>query len=158
MPSNPYISREEAWDRIRKYCAYQERSHKEVQDKLDALNQDPGTAAELITQLVEEDFLNEERFARAFVKGKFNQNNWGREKIGQGLKAKGIHPNLVSLAMQEIDEEEYREKLKTLLNKKNRTLKPRNHYDRKAKLARYLIGKGFEQELVWDVIRKVLPG
>ena len=83
MPSNQYISREEAWERIRMFCAYQERSHKEVQDKLASLNQDPDTAAELITQLMEEDFLNEERFARAYVKGKFKHNDWAARKLNK---------------------------------------------------------------------------
>jgi len=151
-PGKQYIARDEALERIRKYCAYQERCHQEVWAKLEALNQDRNTAAELVTQLVEEDFLNEERFALAFVKGKFNNNQWGRLKIREGLKAKAIHPKLIDMAMQAIEEATYREHLWQLMEKKLKTLKARNQYDKKARLARYLIGKGYEQDLVWELI------
>ncbi len=152
--THQYISRKEALERVRKFCTYRERCHKEVWDKLYDLNQDPGTASDLITQLIEENFLNEERFARSYVKGKFKHNQWGREKIRQGLKAKGIHSSLIRMAMEEISEEGYLEQVHRLIAKQRHKIKAKNQYDKKAKLARHLLSKGYEQDLVWDIIRE----
>ncbi len=153
---NQYFSREEALERARKFCAYRERSHKEVWEKLKALNMDGETTSELVTQLIQENFLNEERFAKTYAKGKFKNNQWGRQKIRKGLREKGIHPNLIEIALREIDEKAYENELETLLNKKLKTLKAKNQYDKKAKVARFLIGKGYEQDIVWRLINKTM--
>ena len=151
-----YYSRSEALERIKQFCSFRDRSHKEVWEKLKELNQDPETSRELIAELLEEKFLDEERFARAYVSGKFRNNKWGRLKIKQGLREKGIHPNLIRSAMTEIDEAEYLRTLQDLLEKKLRSVTAKNQYDKKAKSARYLIGKGYEQDIVWRKINEKL--
>ena len=151
-----YCSRQEALEKARRYCAYQDRSHREVWEKLKSLNQSPDTAEELMAVLVEEGFLDEERFARSYVRGKFKQNRWGCEKIRQGLKAKGVQPRLIEAALTEIDGETYRETLQRLLDQKLATLRDESGLQQKNKLARYLIGKGYEQSLVWDMIETTI--
>lgn len=154
--SKQYVSREDALEKARKYCAYQDRSHLEVWEKLKSLNQSPEMAEDLITVLVEEGFLDEERFARSYTRGKFKQNRWGREKIRQGLKGKGVQPRLVEEALTEIDEAHYNNTLQTLLQQKLKSLSGETLLSKKNKVARYLIGKGYEQSLVWQAIEEAL--
>jgi regulatory protein len=151
-----YIPRHEALEKARRYCAYQDRSHQEVWEKLKALNQEPAIAEELIAELVEEGFLDEERFACSYARGKFKHNRWGRQKIRQGLKQKGIQPRLIQKAMEEIEDEAYQETLYRLLHKKLRELAGEDYRSQKTKVARYLTHKGYEQGLVWKAIDEVL--
>lgn len=151
-----YVSREDALEKARKYCAYQDRSHQEVWEKLKTLNQSPDIAEDLITVLVEEGFLDEERFARSYARGKFKQNRWGREKIRQGLRGKGVQPRLVEEALTEIDETNYHQILEKLLQQKLKSLSGESLLKKKNKAARYLIGKGYEQNLVWQAIEEAL--
>lgn len=150
-----YVSRQEALEKARKFCAYQERSHLEVWEKLKTLNQPHEMAEELLTELIEEGFLDEERFARAYVRGKFKNNRWGRLKIRQGLKTKGVQPRLIDKALEEIDEDDYQATLHHLLLKKLKQLKGESQVQQKNKVARYLTGKGYEQGLVWKIIDQV---
>lgn len=151
-----YVSREDALEKVRKYCAYQDRSHQEVWEKLKSLNQSPEMAEDLVAVLVEEDFLDEERFARSYTRGKFKQNRWGREKIRKGLKGKGVQPRLVEEALTEIDEADYYDTLQTLLQQKLKRLSCESLLQKKNKAARFLIGKGYEQHLVWQAIDEAL--
>lgn len=151
-----HYTREEALEKLRKFCDYQDRCQKDVWDKLMELGIHPDIANEIIVTLIEEQFIDEERFAIAYVRGKFKHNHWGRQKIEQGLKTKNIHPNLINLALQEIDDHQYREQLRSLLHKKRPQIKPKNQYDLKSKMARFLIGKGYESNLVWEMINEEL--
>ena len=144
----------EALGRMRKYCAYQERSHQEVRTKLLQLGLRGNDLENVKVRLIDEGFLNEERFAVAFAGGKFRMKNWGRKKIGQQLKAKGISDYCINKAMKEIDDGAYRKSLKQLLDKKTASLKDKNIFTRKQKLSNFLIGKGYEQELVWEEVKK----
>lgn len=151
-----YLSKQEALQRGRKYCAYQERSHSEVRNKLLQWGQKGLVLEEIMSKLIEENFLNEERFAKAFSRGKFRMKEWGRNKIVRQLHAKKVSDYNIKQALEEIDEKEYGKKLKALIQKRAVTLKGLTVYEKKNKLARYLITKGYEPELVWDVLNELI--
>lgn len=150
-----YITAEEALAKLQKYCAYQDRCHQEVRTKLIELGVYGDSLESVIVDLIEENFLNEERFAKSFARGKFRIKHWGRTRIRRELKMRNISAYCLKKAMQEIEEEDYRQKITTLLEKKNRTLRESNDYYRKNKLARYLIQKGYESSLVWEQINQM---
>lgn len=142
----------EALQRLRRYCAYQERSHQEVQKKLWDWGFDKEDSDKVVVQLIEENFLNEERFAKAIAGGKFRTKGWGKNKIVMALKSKGVSQNLVNASLKEIDQADYRKKLKEILEKKDRSVKTEILPVRKQKLARFALGKGYEPDLVWEII------
>jgi regulatory protein len=154
----------EALQRLRRYCAYQERSHKEVRQKLWDWGFDAEDMDKVSVQLMEEGFLNEERFAKALTGGKFRTKGWGRRKILESLKQKGVTKKLAESSLKEIDEKVYRNKLKELLEKKLKSLGVVSgdtnygvHYlKKKQKAARYAVQKGYEAELVWEILEQVL--
>jgi len=135
------------------FCAYQERTQKEVRDKLYELGQSTDDVEEIISWLITENYLNEERFAKAFVGGKFRIKKWGRNKILQELKARNISPYCIKKGMLEIDEEGYHQNLLSLLEKKSAELKEKNPLVRNHKLSQYLLSKGYESELIWEVLK-----
>jgi regulatory protein len=144
----------EALQRLRKYCAYQERCHQEVRQKARGWGFDTEDTDKLIVQLMEENFLNEERYAKALAGGKFRTKGWGKKKIVETLKQKGISTYLVNTSMKEIDSEDYLQKLDELMLKKQKTLKGEQPIVQKQKLARFALSKGYESELVWEWINK----
>lgn len=150
---------EQVRKKIYRYCAYQERSHAEVRDKLYKLGLPSAQINKLLAELIEEGFLNEERFARAFAGGKFRLKKWGRLKIIRELEAHQLTPACIRLGLQEIDEASYRKTLRELLNKQRLSLRNRisDVFELRDRLSRYLIQKGYEPDLVWEEIRKVLP-
>lgn len=135
------------------YCAYQERSQQEVRDKLYEWGLYTNAVENIITQLIEANFLNEERFAKAYVRGKFNQKNWGRIKIKQGLKIKNVSPVLIKKALLSIDLNDYMTTLTRILEKKANTLVESNAYKRSYKLQQYALSRGFEPELAMEVLK-----
>ena len=147
-----WVSKEEALAKLQRYCAYQERCHEEVRSKLLDMGIYSDWREEIIVQLIEENFLNEERFARAFARGKFRIKQWGRNRIRQELKKRKISDYCLRKAMEEIEEEDYLNTLRTALIKKNISLKEEDPYRRKSKLARYAVSRGFESELAWQLI------
>lgn len=147
-----WVSKEEALAKMQRYCAYQERCHEEVRSKLLNMGVYSDWREEIIVQLIEENFLNEERFARSFARGKFRIKQWGRNRIRQELKKRKISDYCVRKAMEEIEEADYRSTLETALVKKNISLDEEDAYQRKAKLARYAVSRGFESELAWQLI------
>ena len=147
-----WISKEDALAKMQRYCAYQERCHEEVRSKLLDMGIYSDWREEIIVQLIEENFLNEERFARAFARGKFRIKQWGRTRIRQELKKRKISDYCLRKAMEEIEEEDYLNTLRTALIKKNISLKEEDPYRRKSKLARYAVSRGFESELAWQLI------
>jgi len=147
---------EEAVQKLAKYCAYQERCQQEVDEKLQSWGFPANDRRELIVRLIEQGFLNEERFARAYVRGKFKHNQWGKIKIRQGLKQRGISDQLIKMAFTEIDEREYADTLKLLMKKKAKLIKEKNPFRKTQKLFMFIAGKGFEAELFWEVKRDEL--
>lgn len=133
------------------YCAYQERTQQEVRDKLYNLGLYKDEVEEVLTQLITENFVNEERFAKAFANGKFRLKRWGRQKILFELKRRKISPYCIKKAILEIPEDEYEEVLQQLIEQKTRGYTG-NAYTIKNKIARYLINKGYEGELVWNAL------
>jgi regulatory protein len=139
--------------RITKYCAYQERTQNEVREKLKSYGVDYNDREELIAQLITENYINEERFAKAYAGGKFRIKGWGKNRIIRNLKEKGISNYCIKSAMKEIDEDDYRKKLESLIEKKLEELSDsENEFVLKHKVSNYLIGRGYEPELVWKFL------
>ena len=135
------------------YCAYQERTQQEVRDKLYALGLYRDEVEQTLSDLISENFVNEERFAKAYASGKFRIKQWGRRKIIYALKQKNISPYCIDKALKEIPEDEYIEVIKKLIENKRNTLTGDN-FMKKQKISSYLIGKGFESELVWATLNE----
>ncbi|MCX2838703.1 regulatory protein RecX [Salinimicrobium sp. MT39] len=146
----------EATLKLMQYCAYRDRSQKEVEDKLLEMRMIPAAREEIIIKLMQEDFLNEERFARSFVRGKFRIKKWGRYKIQQELKARDISSPIIKLAMTEIEESVYKTTLYELAEKKLNLLSEEDKFKLKKKLGDYLIRKGYESSLVYEVTEDLI--
>jgi regulatory protein len=139
---------------IRQYCSYQERSHQEVRDKLFSFGLNTTEVETIVSELISEDFLNEERFACAFARGKFRMKSWGRVKIRHELKQRRISDFCIRKGMGEIDGEEYDRILRKLLESKWDTLRSeKNVFTRKKKTLDYLTQKGFERDLILDLLK-----
>ncbi|MDQ6757927.1 MAG: RecX family transcriptional regulator [Bacteroidota bacterium] len=146
------LSKEQALVQIKQFCVYRERCHSEVKDKLYSLGLYKKDVELLMAQLVEENYLNEERFAKQYAGGKFRMNKWGRVKIKYALKQKYISDYCIKKALKEITEIDYYKTLTKLAEQKLKTLKnEKNIFTRKKKLQDYLLQKGYESELVRNV-------
>lgn len=142
---------------IARYCAYQDRCQQEVKDKLYEQGASRDEVDELLIWLIQERFLDEERYARSFARGKFRMKDWGRRKIVYELKQNRISEYCIKKGLQEIDETEYYAAIQRLTEKKLLEIKREpNPWARKAKLQRYLNGKGYEPELVNEMLNKYL--
>ena len=141
--------------KLRHYCSYQERSHAEVEQKLWEIRIPRAQHAEFLATLIEEDYLNEERFAIAFAGGRFRMKDWGRKKIYYALKEKKVSEYNIKRAMREIKEEDYLKKLYELTEKKYTLLKGEQYQLRKKKTMDYMLQKGYEPELVQEIINKI---
>lgn len=141
-----------ALEKLRKYCAYQERSNQDVVQKLWELQITPEWHDEIIISLIQENFLNEERFARAFARGKFSIKKWGRVKITDGLKKHGVSKPCIKLALTEIDGDKYFELLNETVRLKRDSLKEKNPWKRKSAIYRFAVQRGFESSLVLEAI------
>lgn len=146
----------EAKQKIYRYCAYQERSHQEVKDKLYEYGLHRNEVDEILSHLITEGFLNEERFAKAFAGGKFRIKQWGRIKIVHELEARGLTKNCIKIGLKEIDEASYLETLTELIQKKAEQVAEQNPFARRDKIATYAIQKGFEPELVWRCVKDLI--
>ncbi|POY37573.1 RecX family transcriptional regulator [Solitalea longa] len=150
--TNPKIALEKA----AKFCAYQERSQQEVRNKLYEWGLWTDAVEEIISDLIINNFINEERFSKAYSLGKFRMKQWGRIKIKQGLKLKGVSENLIKKGLASINAEDYEQTLIQLYVKRAGQEKESDTYKRKFKLSQYLISRGFESDLVWEVINEHL--
>lgn len=136
------------------YCKYQERCHSEVRRKLFDLVSDKESADEQLAELIAADVLNEERYARAFARGRWRLKKWGRNKIVRELRAKSVSEFCIKAGLSEIDGDEYMAVLEQLAEKKLKELKSeKNIFIRKAKIYRYLAQKGYESDLVNDTLK-----
>ena len=142
------LTKEQALQKLKHYCAYQERCHSEVKEKLYQLGVWKKDHDEIIASLIEENYLNEERFAIAYAGGKFRVKQWGRVKIKYELKQKQVSNYSIKKAMKQIDEEEYISVLNKLAKEKYAALKSEQYLVRKKKTMDYLLAKGFESDLV----------
>ncbi|MGR3811670.1 regulatory protein RecX [Jiulongibacter sp. NS-SX5] len=136
------------------YCAYQERTHDEVRQRMADWKVYGDEAEEIIAELITENFLNEERFAKTYAGSKFRVKKWGRNKILQELKRRKLSDYCIKKGMEEIDDEEYFLVLQALLHKKLHNLRTEtNEFIRNKKAADYAMRKGFEAGLIWDILR-----
>ena len=138
------------------FCAYQERTHKEVRNKLHELEIIGDESEVIITWLIENNYLNEERFARLFAGSKFRQKKWGRIKIRQELKMRGVSDYCLKAGMSEIDGDDYMVTLQEIIEKKSKDIKDSNKLIIKQKLVKFALSRGFENDLVFDVVGKLL--
>lgn len=145
----------EALEKMRKYCAYQERSHRDVSQKMQRLEIPSDWRDGIVIDLIQENFLNEERFARAYARGKFNIKKWGRIKIVHGLRQHQVSKKCIDLALKEIDPSQYFQVLKDSLALKNSKLKEKNHWKRKGSLYNYLAQRGFESHLITEALKEL---
>jgi regulatory protein len=149
------LPKEQALQKLRHYCAYQERCHAEVKEKLYSLGVWKKDHDEIIASLIEDNYLNEERFAIAFAGGKWRVKKWGRVKIKYELKQKQVSEYCIKKALKQIIEEEYLSVLEGLATEKYNTLKNEQYLVRKKKVVDYLVAKGYEQNLVMPLINKM---
>ncbi|TKC06283.1 regulatory protein RecX [Pedobacter frigoris] len=135
------------------YCAYQERSQQEVRDKLYEWGLWSNDVEETISELIQTNFLNEERFAMAYVSGKFNIKGWGKIKIKQGLKLKKVPDKMIVNVLKTINYDDYLRTILTCAEKKLKTISEKEAYKRKYKLVNYLLTRGFENDLILEVLK-----
>lgn len=147
---------ETALRKMQQYCAYQERSHGEVRTKLIDLGIYGEQNELIISELIQENFLNEGRFAKAFAHGKMNIKRWGRIRILQELKSRKISDYCIRKAMAEIDEESYLNNLRTLIIKKDELLDETDLFKKQQKLFAYLLQKGYEIELIQIYLKEFI--
>lgn len=155
MPKQPDkpLTPDQVLDKMAKYCAYQERCVKDVRDKLKTFDIPQKEKNEILDYLLDNRFVNDERFAKSFVRGKINQSGWGTNKIRFHLIQKGIDKEIIDEALGQTDEETYRQRLIDILKTKSKTVRAENDFEKKRKLAAYAMQKGFESSLVWDVLK-----
>jgi regulatory protein len=151
---NKNIGTEAAFRKIKYYCTYQERNHYEVKKKLYGYGLYKTEVEELISKLIEENYLNEERYAIAYVGGKFRVNKWGKTKILYELKQKQISAYCIKKAMASIPMDDYEACLQKLAAEKLKSLQAeKNIFTKRAKLQNYLMGKGYEYEWIKNVMK-----
>jgi regulatory protein len=148
--SKKYISQEEALAKLQRFCAYQDRCHQEVRSKLIDLGIYGDSLEEIIANLIQDNFLNEERFARSYARGKFRIKQWGRNRIKKELFLRNISAYCIKKALEEIDEEHYVQTMDHLIEKRRTVIKEKNLFVLRGKIANYLIGKGYESHLAWE--------
>ena len=154
-PGKP-ISKADALAKLQKYCAFQERSVREVQSKLYELGVFKNDQDAIIASLEEDNFLNEERFAGSFARGKFLIKGWGRNRIRQELKMKGISDGCINKAMKEIVQPAYEQTLETMLARRKELLREEDAYKLKNKLAQYAMRLGYESDLIWKILGEIM--
>ncbi len=156
MSSDVSPLNKEVLSKLMRYCAYKERSKKEVVDKLFSLGVNPGFNQPYLQNLIENNFLNYSRFASAFVLGKFRINRWGKQKIKQALYKKELDRDLIEEALSQISVEDYFKTLTDLASNKINSVKAKNKFDLRVKVTRYLSSKGYESELIKECMDQLI--
>ncbi len=156
MKKEKSYSVDEATKLLENYCAYQDRCHKEVEQKLYDLKMIPLAKEKILLHLMEHNFLNEERYAKSFARGKFYIKKWGKIKITNQLKFKNISAYNIKSALTEIDEADYLKTLNQLVEKKAPLIKESNSFKKRNKLSTFLISKGFESNLVFETVKSYI--
>lgn len=146
------LTEKEALSKAEAYCSRVERCVAEVRAKLAQWGVDPEVSNRVVAHLQKEKYVDQQRYSAAFVRDKYRFSQWGRVKIAQALRMKGISQSMIDEALKEIDEEEYRKILSRLIAQKRKTVKAATDYERKAKLIRFAVGKGFEMDTVLTLV------
>lgn len=154
--SKPTLTKEQALQKLQHYCAYAERCHQDVVSKLYELNVWKKEHDAILAALIEDNYLNEERFAKSFAGGHFRTKQWGRNKIVQALKQRGVSPYCIRAGLREIEDADYRDTAQKLFNHKWEQLKGTpNRFVKMKKASDYLLQKGYETQLVNALINAV---
>ncbi|UCG27553.1 MAG: RecX family transcriptional regulator [Bacteroidales bacterium] len=146
----------EALERMKKICSQQEKCSYDIRTKLDHWKITPEDAELILQQLKKENFIDDSRYSKSFVREKFRIYRWGKLKIEYSLKQKKIPANLIEEALDEIDNDQYAETLQLEIKRKRETIKAKNLFDLKGKLYRYAYNKGFESNLIYRIIDKII--
>ena len=141
--------------KLQYYCSYQDRCHKEVIAKLKTFGVKSNESNQIISNLIKENYLNESRFSKSFVRGKFNIKNWGKVRIINELKFRNISPYNITLGLKEIDDQDYMKKLEDIFNKKLSSLSNLSSPLKKKKIISYLLYRGWESNLVYSKINEI---
>ncbi len=156
MQKKSFTSIEEIKRKLERYCVYQDRCHKEVERKLAEYDLIEEVKAEVLIHLMEHNFLDEERFAKSFARGKFRIKKWGKPRITRELKFRNISAYNIKSALKEIDETDYISVLYELAEKKNNSISEPNVFKRKKKLINFLQYRGFEMDLIYKVVNEIV--
>lgn len=156
MISQKTYTVDEALQKMQSYCSYQERCHKEVRQKLKEMRMIPEAIDHIVTGLIQHDFLNESRYAKAFVRGKFRIKHWGKRRLILELRKRDISKVNINLALQEITDADYLETFDKLAEKKYQSIQASNKLKMKKKLADYLLYRGWESHLVYDKVNELI--
>jgi len=147
---------QEAIKKLESYCAYQERCHQEIVQKLTGMHMIPEAIDVIMIHLLQHNYLNEERFAKTFVSGKFKIKNWGKRRLAYELKKKGVSKVNINNALAEISDEEYFEAFHGLAKKKASTIMETNKLKKKKKFIDYFLYRGWESYLVYEKANELI--
>lgn len=152
--NNPQVIVKKLTEKAQRYCAYTERCHCDVRQKLLSLGADENTICSITARLQKEGYLDDARFAQLFANGKFRSNRWGKTKIRAELIKRQIPESLIRKALENINEEAYRQSLSLLINKKIKELSDKQACKISEKVTAYCLRKGFEPDIVWEMLNK----
>lgn len=155
-PQKKSFTVDEIKRKIEQFCVYQDRCHKEVEQKMRDYELIPEAREMILLSLMQDNFLNEERFAKSFARGKFRIKNWGKQRIIRELKFREISAYNIKTALKEIDEQEYLDTIYRITEKRSQSILETNSYKKKKKLIDFLMRKGFENELIFKTVNDVL--
>ena len=141
--------------KLEHYCVYQDRCHKEIESKIKEYNLISEAREMILLSLMEDDFLNEERFSRSFARGKFRIKKWGKQRIVRELKYRNISEYNIKMALNEINEQEYIATLYSLVEKKNKLVTETDLFKRKKKIVDYLLYRGYESNLIYEALTSI---
>lgn len=153
VPEKKLFTFDEIKQKLVNYCVYQDRCHAEVEQKMKEFVLIPEAKEEIILYLIKENYLNEERFARSYTRGKFYIKKWGKNKIKQQLRLKGISDKLIAISFSEIDEHDYQDTIRDFIEKLLPTYNGLKDYQRKQKLIKFLMSKGYEFEMIQNELK-----
>lgn len=156
QPSKKIYTVQEATNKLEHYCAYQERCHQEVVQKLTQMHMIPEAIDTIVVHLLQHNFLNESRFARQFTSGKFKIKHWGKNRIAFELKKKDISKVIIQEALNTIDDHEYVELFDAIAQKKAESIRESNLFKKKKKFADYFLYRGWEAHLVYDKANELI--
>jgi len=155
-PQKKSFTVDEIKRKIEQFCVYQDRCHKEVEQKMRDYELIPEAREMILLSLMQDNFLNEERFAKSFARGKFRIKNWGKQRIIRELKFREISAYNIKTALKEIDAQEYLDTIYRITEKRSQSILETNSYKKKKKLIDFLMRKGFENELIFKTVNDVL--
>lgn len=153
--NNKVFTKNELLSKLEYYCSYQERCYKEVEEKLFSLRATNSEKESILIHLIENNYINEERFAKSFARGKHNYKYWGRNRIKNELKFRNISSKIIEIAIQEIDSESYIEIFHDIAEKNWESIKERKGPKKNKKFVDFLLRKGFENDLIYDKLNEL---